>query len=212
VSGMKIIKWLVALAVLCILMAPAPALPAQSVHIEKECSLMSGSCGKPAPMNCQGMMNCCGKCPNEPHRSQGSTCQISLFSIIEVSDSGYSYFSKGSSSQYGKDDSSISSIHSITGSIYPGTFPASSDGVGPPDLDVMEYLPSSAKLVFDVLASEGPLTQKDLISKTELHTNTVRYALGKLKEEGMIRESFYFPDARQSLYRLNIADSKAGRK
>jgi hypothetical protein len=212
VSGTKIIKWLVALAVLCILVAPAPALPAQSVHIERECPLMSGSCDNPAPMNCKGMMNCCGKCPNEPHRSQGSTCQISLFSSIVVSDSGYSYFSKGSSSPYGKDYPSTSSLHSITESISPSPSLYSSDGVGPPDLDVIEYLPSSAKLVFDVLASEGPLTQKDLISKTELHTNTVRYALGKLKEEGMIRECFYFPDARQSLYRLNTADSKAGRK
>jgi hypothetical protein len=213
---MNIIKWLVALAVLCILVAPAPALPAQSVHIERECPLMSGSCDKPVPMDCKGLMNCCGKCPNKPYRSQGSpqesTCQISLFSRIEVSDSGYSYLSKGSSSPYSKDGPSANSLNSITGSIYPSPYQASSDGVGPPDLDVIEYLPPSAKLVFDVLASEGPLTQKDLISKTELHTNTVRYALGKLKEEGIIRETFYFPDARQSLYRLNTANSEAGRK
>jgi DNA-binding Lrp family transcriptional regulator len=72
-------------------------------------------------------------------------------------------------------------------------------------LDVIEYLPPSAKLVFNVLASDGPLTQKDLISKTDLPPRTVRYALGRLKEESVIRECFYFPDARQSLYGLNTA-------
>jgi predicted transcriptional regulator len=56
------------------------------------------------------------------------------------------------------------------------------------------------------------MTQKDLITKTGLPTNTVRYALGKLKEESVIKECFYFPDARQSLYRLKTAALKAERK
>ena len=81
--------------------------------------------------------------------------------------------------------------------------------MGPPDPDVVEYLPPSAKLVFDALASSGPLTQKDLISKTELLPRTVRYALGRLKEESVIREYFYLRDARQSLYKLNSAVSSA---
>jgi hypothetical protein len=221
---MNIAKWLAALAVLSILAVPAPALQAQSVHIEKECPLMSGGSNCSHAMNCNGIMKCngmmrfsdamkCGsKCPNDSHQSQGCNCRISLFSSTEASDPGYSYFGKGSSSSYDKYSPSISSSRSVTGSIYPSHSQASSDGTGPPDLDVIEYLPPSAKVVFDILASEGPLTQKELISKTDLHTNTVRYALGKLKEEGVIKEYFYFPDARQSLYGLNTADVRACRK
>ncbi|NMB84752.1 MAG: MarR family transcriptional regulator [Methanothrix sp.] len=75
--------------------------------------------------------------------------------------------------------------------------------MGPPDLYVVEYLPPSAKLVFNVLASDGPLTQKDLISMTDLPPRTVRYALDKLKGEDMLEERFCFRDARQILYSLN---------
>jgi hypothetical protein len=204
-SGTKIIKWLVALAVLCLLVAPAPALPAYSVHIEKACPLMSGSCKSSHAMNCSG------KCPNSPY-SQGCTCQISLFSSIEASDSGHSYFGKGSSSPYHKETPWTSSSRSVNEDAYSSPSQANFNGIGPPDMDVIEYLPPSAKLVFNVLESDGPMTQKDLITKTGLPTNTVRYALGKLKEESVIKECFFFPDARQSLYRLKTAALKAERK
>ncbi len=54
-----------------------------------------------------------------------------------------------------------------------------------------------------MLASFGPLTQKDLIGKTDLPPRTVRYALSRLKGEDMKAERFCFRDARQSLYSLN---------
>jgi len=73
----------------------------------------------------------------------------------------------------------------------------------PPDLDVIEYLPPSAKRVLDVLATNGPLTQKELINKTDLPPRTVRYALSRLRDENMLEERFCFRDARQSLYGLN---------
>ncbi len=203
-SEIKIIRWLAALAVLCILVAPAPALPQVQVHIENSCPLMSGG------FKCSHAMNCSGKCQNSPP-SQGSTCQVSLYSIIEASNSGHSYFGKGSSSSYGQESLSTSSSRSVNKIAYPASSQANFDATGPPDLDVIEYLPPSAKQVFDILASDGPLTLKDLISKTHLHTNTVRYALVKLKEESLIKECFYFPDARQSLYRLNTVTNRAGR-
>jgi len=68
-------------------------------------------------------------------------------------------------------------------------------------------LPPSAKLVFKVLKTSGFLTQKDIVKETYLPTRTVRYALGRLKEEKILQERFYFQDARQSLYGLN--DRKA---
>jgi hypothetical protein len=205
VSEIRIIKGLATLAILCILVAPAPASPKAQVHIKEICPFMSDGC------KCPHGMNCSGKCSNSPY-SQGSTCQISLLSSYEASNQSYSYFSKGSSNSSGHESRSTNSSHSIDEGTYPRLSQVNFNGIGPPDLDVIEYLPPSAKLVFDILASDGPLTQKDLKSKTHLHTNTIRYALVKLKEESPIKECFYFPDARQSLYGLSTATFKAGRR
>jgi hypothetical protein len=59
-----------------------------------------------------------------------------------------------------------------------------------------------------VLESGSLLTQKDIISKTYLPARTVRYALGRLRDENLIQERFYFQDARQSLYGLNAQASE----
>ena len=66
----------------------------------------------------------------------------------------------------------------------------------------MEYLQPSARHVVQVLASDGPLTQKDIICRTDLPPRTVRYALDRLRGEDMLEERFCFRDARQSLYNL----------
>jgi len=58
--------------------------------------------------------------------------------------------------------------------------------------------------VYKVLENGDHLTQKDLIRETSLPSRTVRYALGRLKEEQIIVERYYFTDARQSLYGLNM--------
>lgn len=70
------------------------------------------------------------------------------------------------------------------------------------------HLPPSAKLVYKVLEHGGQLTQKDLIRETSLPSRTVRYALGRLKEERILVERHYFTDARQSLYTLNRQDQE----
>jgi hypothetical protein len=57
--------------------------------------------------------------------------------------------------------------------------------------------------VYKVLENGNQLTQKDLIRETSLPSRTVRYALGRLKEEQVLVERHYFTDARQSLYGLN---------
>ncbi len=199
---MKIIKLLAALTVLSLLVAPA-----LSMHTPEGCTCMSGGC------HSSHETSCCGECSDKSYSHAYSCyCDISPFSSTEASDLDYSYLDQSRSRPYGRESHSISSSSFSNGNTYPGPSGASSEGVGPPDWDVMEYLPPSAKLVFNVLASNGPLTQKDLISKTDLPPRTVRYALGRLKEESVIRECFYFPDARQSLYGLNTATvaSKAG--
>jgi hypothetical protein len=189
---MNIIKLLATLTVLSLLVAPALAM-----HAPEGCKCMSGGCSS------SHETSCCDKCSDESYSHANSCyCEISTFSSTEASDLSY-YLAQSRSRSYGRESHSISSSSSGNGSTYQGPSVDNSEGVGPPDLDVIEYLPPSARLVFNVLASDGPLTQKDLISKTDLPPRTVRYALSRLKEESVIRECFYFPDARQSLYGLN---------
>ena len=56
-----------------------------------------------------------------------------------------------------------------------------------------------------MLESSGFLTQKDIVRQSYLPASTVRYALNRLKEENVLKERFYFQDARQSLYGLNAS-------
>ncbi|WP_406662667.1 helix-turn-helix domain-containing protein [Methanolobus sp. ZRKC3] len=71
----------------------------------------------------------------------------------------------------------------------------------------IEGLPPSAKLVLKVLEYGGLLTQKEIAEQSYLPPRTIRYALGRLKDEDFLQERFYFKDARQSLYGLkNIPD------
>jgi hypothetical protein len=69
--------------------------------------------------------------------------------------------------------------------------------------DRIERLPPSAKLVYMVLETSGQLTQKDIVARSYLPNRTVRYALGRLRAENLIVESFCFRDARQSIYQLH---------
>lgn len=68
----------------------------------------------------------------------------------------------------------------------------------------LDDLPPSAKLVFKVLEYDGPMTQKALVEESMLSARTVRYALERLSDRGVIEEDIYFADARQSLYRLSV--------
>ena len=66
----------------------------------------------------------------------------------------------------------------------------------------IEDLPPSAKLVLKVLEYRGSLTQKQIIEESMLSARTVRYALERLQEIGVVTEDIYFADARQSLYEV----------
>jgi len=67
----------------------------------------------------------------------------------------------------------------------------------------IRHLPPSAKLLYKILESGRHMTQKELIIETSLSSRTVRYALRRLKEEGVIIERHSFIDARQSFYGLD---------
>ena len=73
----------------------------------------------------------------------------------------------------------------------------------------LDELPPSAKLVFKVLEYDGPLTQKRIVEETMLSARTVRYALERLEDRGVVDEDIYFADARQSLYQLTCETDDA---
>jgi predicted transcriptional regulator len=70
------------------------------------------------------------------------------------------------------------------------------------DGDDLSDLPPSAKLVYKVLEYDGPLTQKGIVQESMLSARTVRYALERLDEIGVVEEDVYFADARQNLYEI----------
>ncbi len=74
----------------------------------------------------------------------------------------------------------------------------------------LEPLPPSAKLVYYVLDAEGRFDQTGLAEETRLSTRTVRFAVEKLVEAGIVEEGLCPTDARRSVYRIVApADSTA---
>jgi hypothetical protein len=191
--GTIITRLLGVLAVISLLMAPV-----LSEQITKTCTCTSASYHGSKGMSC-----CCGGNQDSTCLSKACHCQnvVSPSGSMDVYDPAYSYFGESSSRTVGRQVHSTSSSGCVGPSRWSGPAPDNSNN-GPPDLGVVEYLPPSARHVFDVLATNGPLTQRDLISKTDLPPRTVRYALSRLKGEDILLERFCFQDARQSLYSL----------
>jgi DNA-binding MarR family transcriptional regulator len=65
-------------------------------------------------------------------------------------------------------------------------------------------LPPSAKLVAKVLDYEETLTQSQLAEETLLPARTVRHALSRLEDAGVVDSRVSFSDARKRLYRLKL--------
>ena len=70
--------------------------------------------------------------------------------------------------------------------------------------DKLREFPPSVKLVFKALEQTGMMTLKDIEKETYLPYRTVRYAVKRPKDGGLVTRLFYVPDARQSLYRLAL--------
>lgn len=68
----------------------------------------------------------------------------------------------------------------------------------------IQELPPSAKLVAKTLEYNGPLTQRQLAEKTRLPQRTVRSALSRLDEAGVVSSEISFIDARKHIYELDI--------
>ncbi len=72
------------------------------------------------------------------------------------------------------------------------------------DWEAVRELPPSAKLVAKVLEYNDQLTQSQLAEETLLPGRTVRYALNRLQEVGVVDARFSFTDARKRVYTLQI--------
>lgn len=66
----------------------------------------------------------------------------------------------------------------------------------------LQDLPPSAKLVAKLLEYEGSLTQSQLADETLLPNRTVRYALSRLEDDGIVASQISFVDARTRVYSL----------
>ena len=82
-------------------------------------------------------------------------------------------------------------------------------GVWAPKMAQPEYeitdVPPSAKLVLKVLEYNDGLTQKEIVDRTRLSQRTVRDAVKRLQDRGIVEKGIYVPDARQNLYTLSEA-------
>ena len=74
----------------------------------------------------------------------------------------------------------------------------------PEDLETLRELPPSAKLVAKVLEYNNSLTQSQLAEETLLPPRTVRYALTRLEDAGIVESRFSFSDARKRIYTLTV--------
>ncbi|MCZ9312575.1 MAG: winged helix-turn-helix domain-containing protein [Methanocorpusculum sp.] len=66
-------------------------------------------------------------------------------------------------------------------------------------------MPQSCITILRLLESTGSQTHKDIVAGTGLAPRTVRYALKRLKENGLVIEKFNFRDARQVIYQPKLA-------
>ncbi|MFB6132568.1 MAG: ArsR family transcriptional regulator [Halanaeroarchaeum sp.] len=68
--------------------------------------------------------------------------------------------------------------------------------------DELRELPPGARLVAKVLEYNGTLSPSDIAEKTLLPARTVRDAVGRREDRGVVTSRHSFSDARKRLYRL----------
>ncbi|MFW9910095.1 MAG: MarR family transcriptional regulator [Candidatus Thorarchaeota archaeon] len=64
-------------------------------------------------------------------------------------------------------------------------------------------LPNSALIVLNSLTAEGPMTPKTIISRIDLPSRTITYALSVLIKENIVRRVPNLADMRQPFYHVN---------
>ena len=69
----------------------------------------------------------------------------------------------------------------------------------------VECLPSSAKAVFSLLRDGKPRTLNEMVENVSFSPRTIRNALNRLRDNGLIVAKFNFKDARKPLYQIKTA-------
>lgn len=69
-------------------------------------------------------------------------------------------------------------------------------------IERLRELPPSAKLVAKILEGSEPLTQGVIVEESLLPDRTVRYALNRLEDAGLVDSRHSFRDARKHVYFL----------
>ena len=69
----------------------------------------------------------------------------------------------------------------------------------------MNPLPQSSKIVLEILGTEGAMTHKDIVRKSQCSPRTIRYALKKLKEKKLLIEKMNMQDMRQIIYQYRVS-------
>ncbi len=69
---------------------------------------------------------------------------------------------------------------------------------------IMNPLPPSSKTVLRILGTEGAMTHKEIVKKSQCSPRTVRYALRKLKERKLLIEKMNMQDMRQIIYQFRM--------
>ena len=71
--------------------------------------------------------------------------------------------------------------------------------------DRLRDLPPSAKLVAKVLEGSGPCSHGRLAEESLLPERTVRHAIERLEDAGLVRSRASYRDARRRIYELRAA-------
>lgn len=79
----------------------------------------------------------------------------------------------------------------------------------PASAENLADLPPSCKLVYIVLDEKGELTQKEICEESLLAQRTVRHALTRLVDIGLVEDRISFADARQRIYSLTTTGEEA---
>ena len=69
----------------------------------------------------------------------------------------------------------------------------------------MNPLPQSSKIVLEILGTEGAMTHKDIVKRSQCSPRTIRYALKKLKEKKLLIEKMNMHDMRQIIYQYRMS-------
>ncbi|MGB9637008.1 MAG: winged helix-turn-helix transcriptional regulator [Thermoplasmata archaeon] len=69
-------------------------------------------------------------------------------------------------------------------------------------LEAIEKLPRSAREIYNLISENRVITREALVRSTDLPERTVRFAVKKLIEMGLVQERISLKDARKKIYGL----------